>query len=50
MGSLGPFEVLIILVIAVLLFGGRFFKQFGAGAADAVKEWKKAFKKDDDKT
>lgn len=43
--SVGPFEVLIIFAIAVLLFGGRFFRQFGKGAADAVKEWKKALKR-----
>lgn len=44
MMGLGGFEVLAILLVAVLLFGGRFFRQFGKGAADAVKEWKKALK------
>lgn len=47
--SPGPFEIIIILVIVVLLFGGRKIPELMKGLGQGLKEFKKATK-DDDKT
>ena len=46
MGNIGTTELIIILVILVLLFGGKKIPEFIRGVGEAVKEFKKASKED----
>lgn len=48
MGKIGPFEIILILVIVVLLFGGRKIPELMKGIGQGLKEFKKA--KDTDNT
>lgn len=41
---IGGLEVVMILAVIVLLFGGRFFRDLGKGSVEAIKEWKRALK------
>ena len=51
MGNLGATEILLILVVVVLLFGGRKIPELMKGIGQGMKEFKKASKYDpaDDK-
>ncbi len=44
----GP-ELLIIVLILILLFGGKKIPEFFKGLGDSVKEFKKAVKDDNDR-
>ena len=46
-GFVGPQEVIIILVIVLLLFGGRKIPELMKGLGKGMKEFKKATKDDD---
>lgn len=48
MGKIGPLEIILILVIVVLLFGGRKIPELMKGIGQGLKEFKKA--KDTDST
>jgi sec-independent protein translocase protein TatA len=48
MGNLGATEILLILVVVVLLFGGRKIPELMKGIGQGMKEFKKASKLDDD--
>ncbi len=48
MGKIGPFEIILILVIVVLLFGGRKIPELFKGIGQGLKEFRKA--KDGDTT
>jgi sec-independent protein translocase protein TatA len=48
MGKIGITEILIILVIVVLLFGGRKIPELFKGIGQGMKEFKKASKYDPD--
>jgi len=41
-GGLGPWEVLIILVVVLLLFGGRKIPQLARDLGSGIKEFKKS--------
>lgn len=45
----GPFELIIILVIVLLIFGGKRLKNLGGDLGGAIKGFKSAVK-DEDKT
>jgi len=47
--KIGVTEILLILLIVVLLFGGRKIPELMKGLGEGVKEFKKAVKTDDDK-
>lgn len=47
MGNFGITEILIILVIVVLLFGGRKIPELFKGIGSGIREFKKASKADD---
>jgi sec-independent protein translocase protein TatA len=42
MGKIGPFEIVLILLIVVLLFGGRKIPELMKGIGQGLKEFKKA--------
>lgn len=42
MGNLGPTELLVILAIALLVFGPKKLPEFGKGIGQAMKEFKNA--------
>jgi len=48
MGKIGPFEIVLILLIVVLLFGGRKIPELMKGLGQGLKEFKKASKYDPD--
>jgi len=44
LGVVGPMEVVVILVLAVLLFGGKKIPELMKGVGQGMKEFKKAIK------
>jgi sec-independent protein translocase protein TatA len=48
MGKIGPLEIVLILLVVVLLFGGRKIPELMKGIGQGLKEFKKA--KDTDST
>jgi sec-independent protein translocase protein TatA len=48
MGNLGATEILLILVVVVLLFGGRKIPELMKGIGQGMKEFKKASRLEDD--
>jgi sec-independent protein translocase protein TatA len=48
MGNFGVTEILLILVVVVLLFGGRKIPELMKGLGTGIKEFKKASKVDDE--
>lgn len=44
MGKIGPLEIVLILLIVVLLFGGRKIPELMKGIGQGLKEFKKASK------
>ena len=50
MRSIGPMELLVILGIAVLLFGGKKIPEVAKGLGEGIRNFKTALKGDDEKT
>jgi sec-independent protein translocase protein TatA len=48
MGNLGATEILLILLVIVLLFGGRKIPELMKGIGQGMKEFKKASRLDDE--
>jgi sec-independent protein translocase protein TatA len=48
MGNFGVTEILLILLVVVLLFGGRKIPELMKGIGQGMKEFKKASRVDDD--
>ena len=48
LGFVGPWQVVIILLVVVLLFGGRKIPELMKGIGQGMKEFKKATKEDED--
>jgi sec-independent protein translocase protein TatA len=48
MGNFGATEIILILLVIVLLFGGRKIPELMKGIGQGMKEFKKASKVDDD--
>lgn len=48
MGNFGATEIILILVVVVLLFGGRKIPELMKGIGQGMKEFKKASRVDDD--
>ncbi len=52
-GSVGIWEILVILLIVAVLFGGKKIPELGKGLGEGIKNFKNALKKEkaeDDKT
>jgi len=49
-GFLGPTEIIIIVLLVVLLFGGRKIPELMKGLGQGMKEFRKATKEDDSKS
>ena len=49
LGMVGPWQVIIILLVIVLLFGGRKIPELMKGIGQGMKEFKKATQEEDDK-
>ena len=47
MKSIGPMELLIILVIALLLFGGKKIPEVAKGLGEGIRNFKNSLKGDD---
>ena len=45
--SLGPWEILIVIFIILLLFGGKKFPELAKGLGKGLKEFKKSIKEPD---
>jgi sec-independent protein translocase protein TatA len=52
LGSIGPTELLLILLIVVIIFGARKLPDLGKSLGDSIKNFKKSMstKDDDEKT
>ncbi len=50
MGSIGPWQVVLILLIIVLLFGAKKLPQIGKGMGEALRNFKKSVNDIDDAT
>ena len=48
LGILGPWQIVLIVVVVLLLFGGRKIPELMRGLGSGVKEFKKATKDDQD--
>jgi len=49
-GFLGPTEIIIIVLLVVLLFGGRKIPELMKGLGQGMREFRKATKEDDSKS
>ena len=50
MGWIGPWQVVLIVLVVLLLFGGRKIPELMRGLGGGVKEFKKAVKDDEEDT
>lgn len=48
MGSVGPWQIVLIVAVILLLFGGRKIPELMRGLGKGVKEFKDATKPDED--
>ncbi|HDR90034.1 MAG TPA: twin-arginine translocase TatA/TatE family subunit [Bacteroidetes bacterium] len=49
-GMIGPWQIVLIVVILLLLFGGRKIPELMKGLGQGLKEFKKATSQDDEDT
>ena len=47
LGMIGPWQIILILAIVLLLFGGRKIPELMKGLGGGLKEFKKAVKEED---
>ena len=50
LGIIGPWQIVLIVAIVLLLFGGRKIPELMRGLGGGVKELKKAMREEDDET
>ncbi len=49
LGMIGPWQIVLIVVLALLLFGGKKIPELMRGLGSGIKEFKDASKEDDPK-
>lgn len=49
MGNLGPTEIILIVLVLVLLFGGKKIPELMKGIGEGVKQFKKGLNEDEKK-
>lgn len=47
--AIGPWQIVLIVVVVLLLFGGRKIPELMRGLGSGIKEFKNASREDDDK-
>ncbi|MFL2601839.1 MAG: twin-arginine translocase TatA/TatE family subunit [Flavobacteriaceae bacterium] len=47
--AIGPWQIIIIVVVILFLFGGKRISEFMGGFGKGIKEFKKELKEDDEK-
>ncbi|MSP65308.1 MAG: twin-arginine translocase TatA/TatE family subunit [Flavobacteriaceae bacterium] len=50
LGIVGPWQIVLIVAVVLLLFGGRKIPELMRGLGGGVKEFKKAMREEDDET
>ena len=50
LGVIGPMQIVLILLVIILLFGGKKLPELMKGIGEGMKEFKKATKQDDTTT
>lgn len=50
MGNIGPFQLLIVLAIVVLIFGGKRLRTLGSDLGESIKGFKEATKEKEEPT
>ena len=50
MGSIGPWQIVLVVAVILLLFGGRKIPELMRGLGRGVKEFKDATQADDEKS
>lgn len=50
LGMIGPMQIVLILLVIILLFGGKKLPELMKGIGEGMKEFKKATKQDDSST
>jgi sec-independent protein translocase protein TatA len=48
--SLGPFEIILIVAVVILLFGGKKIPELMKGIGQGMKEFRKASRLDDEES
>ncbi|MFZ9731940.1 MAG: Sec-independent protein translocase subunit TatA/TatB [Schleiferiaceae bacterium] len=48
LGMVGPWQIVLIVALVILLFGGRKIPELMKGLGGGVKEFKKAMREDED--
>ncbi len=48
MGRIGPWELILILLVVLVIFGGTKLPQVGKGLGDAIREFRRASRGDDE--
>lgn len=49
-GMVGPWQIILIVIVLLLLFGGRKIPELMKGLGQGMKEFKKATKEEDEET
>lgn len=50
LGSVGPFQIILIVVVLILLFGGKKLPELARGIGQGIKDFKKAKDESDEPT
>ena len=47
--SIGITEIIVVAIVVLVLFGGKKLPELAKGIAEAIKEFRKAFRSEEDK-
>ncbi len=49
-GTIGPLEILVIVLLVVIIFGAKRLPQLGSGLGQGIRNFKKSVSGEEDKT